>query len=143
MLSSTLHIFPRGEVDLESFALLVRQVGQSPVEHGLCRRDELHDNGMPIGDRRIDRGQQAGELHRQKQLREEALLGSFENRQRCRLSTRVERPSGFAVDDPRRLQRVAQVGVNDRLSRGSGNAEERGVVLQSCGTFRHVLHIIL
>jgi hypothetical protein len=36
------------------------------------------------------------------------------------------------------------VGAQDaELSRGSGNAEERGVVLQSCGTFRHVLHIIL
>ena len=82
---------------------------------------------MPIGNCRINCGQQAGELHRQKQLREEALLGSLEDRQRCGLGTGVERSPGLAVDDPRRLQRVAQVGVDDRLSRGSGNAEERGV----------------
>ncbi len=79
MLSSTLDIFPRGEVDLESFAFLVRQVGKSPIEHGLCRRDKLDDNSVTVGNRRIDRRQQAGELHRQKQLREEALLGSFED----------------------------------------------------------------
>ena len=130
MLSSTLHVFPRGEVDLESFAILVRQVGQSPVEHGLCRRDELDDNGMPIGNRRLDRRQQAGELHRQKQLREEALLGSLEDRQGCGLGTGVERPAGFAVDDPRGFQCFAQVGVDDRLSRGRGNAQERGVATE-------------
>lgn len=79
MLSSTLHIFPRGQVDLESFPLLVRQVGKPTVEHGLRRRDELHDNGMPIDNRRIDRRQQAGEFHRQKQLREEALLGPLKD----------------------------------------------------------------
>ena len=79
MLSSTLHVFPRGEVDLESFALLVRQVSKPTVEHGLGRRDELHDNSMTIGNRPVDRGQQAWELHRQKQLREEALLSSFED----------------------------------------------------------------
>ena len=128
MLSSTLDRFPRGQVDLESFALLVRQIGKSPVEHGLCRRDELDDNSVTVGNRRIDRGQQAWELHRQKQLREEALLGPLKDRQRCGLGPGVERPPGFAVDDPRRLQRVAQVGVDDRLSRGRGNAQERGVV---------------
>jgi len=130
MLSSTLDIFPRGEVDLESFAFLVRQVGKSPVEHGLGRRDELHDNGMPIGDRRIDRRQQARELHRQKQLREEALLCSLKDRQRCGLGPGVERPAGLAVDDPRGFQRVAQVSVDDRLSRGGDNAKERGVGAQ-------------
>ena len=127
MLSSTLHIFPRGEVDLESLALLVRQVGKPAVEHGFCRRHQLDDNSVTVGNRRIDRKQQARELHRQKQLREEALLGSLEDRQRCGLGTRVERAAGLAVDDPRGFQRFAQVGVNDRLSRGSGNAEERGV----------------
>jgi len=130
MLSSTLNIFPRGEVDLESFALLVRQVGKPAVEHGLCRRDQLDDNSVPVGDRRIDRGQQAWELHRQKQLREEALLGPLEDRQGCGLGTGVERAPGLAVDDPRGFQRFAQVGVNDRLSRGRGNAQERGVATE-------------
>ena len=82
---------------------------------------------MPIGNHCVDRGQQARELHRHKQLREEALLGPLEDRQRCGLGTRVERPAGFAVYDPRGLQRFAEVGMDDRLSRGSGNAEERGV----------------
>src|SRR3546814_14182151 len=53
-------------------------------------------------------------LHRQKQLREEALLRSLENRQRCRLGTGVERRPGLGVDDPRGFQRFAQVGVDDR-----------------------------
>ncbi len=130
MLSSTLDIFPRGEVDLESFALLVRQVSKPTVEHGLGRRDELHDNSMTIGNHPVDRGQQAWELHRQKQLREEALLGPLKDRQRCRLGTRVERAPGLAVDDPRGFQRFAQVGVDDSLSRGGDNAKERGVGAQ-------------
>ena len=79
MLSSTLHVFARGQVDLQRFAFLVRKVGKPAVEHGFCRRDQLDDNSLPIGNRRMDRGQQAWELHRQKQLREEALLGSFED----------------------------------------------------------------
>jgi len=143
MLSSTLDGFPRGQIDLERFAFLIRKVGKPALEHGFCGRDELDDNGVPIGNGGVDGWQQARQLHRQKQLREKALLGALEDRQRCRLGARVERPAGFAVDDPCGLQRIAQVCVNDRLSRGSGNAEERGVVLQSCGTFRHVLHIIL
>ena len=130
MLSSTLQEFPRGQVDLQRFALLVGEVGKPPVEHGFCRRDQLDDHSVTIGNRRIDRGQQAGELHRQKQLREEALLRSLEDRQRCRLGTRVERAPGLAVNDPCGLERFAPVGVNDRLSRGGDNAKERGVGAQ-------------
>ena len=98
---------------------------------------------MPIGNHCVDRGQQARELHRQKQLREEALLGPLEDRQRCGLGTRVERPAGFAVYDPRGLQRFAEVGMDDRLSRGSGNAKERGVVAGFLGRGRKLLRIIL
>ena len=75
---------------------------------------------MPIGNHCIDRGQQARELHRQKQLREEALLGPLEDRQRCGLGTRVKRPAGFAVYDPRGLQRFAEVGMDDRSGLGIG-----------------------
>ena len=79
MWSSTLDIFPWGQVDLQNFAFFVRQVGKPAIEHGFGRRDQLDDNSLPIGNRHIDSGQQARELHRQKQLREEALLGSFED----------------------------------------------------------------
>ena len=127
MLSSTLDIFPRGQVDLESFPVLVRQVGKPPIEHGFGRRDQLDNDRMPVGNRCSDCRQQARELHRQKQLREEALLCPLKDRQRCGLRPGVERPASFAIDDPGRLQRFAQVGVNDRLSRGSDNAKERGV----------------
>ena len=103
----------------------------------------MHDHGLPFGNRRIDSGQQAWELHRQKQLREEALLGSLEDRQRCGLGTRVERPAGFAVYDPRGLQRFAEVGMDDRLSRGSGNAKERGLGAGFLGRGTQLLRIIL
>ena len=86
---------------------------------------------MPLGDRRIDRGQQAGELHRQKQLREEALLGSLEDRQRCGLGTRVERPPGLAVDDPCGLQRFAQVGVDDRPGISIGIIDRDLILVQA------------
>ena len=143
MLSSTLHIFPRGQVDLESFPVLVRQVGKPPIEHGFGRRDQLDNDRMPVGNRCFDCRQQARELHRQKQLREEALLCPLKDRQRCGLGPGVERAPGLAVDDPRGFQRIAQIGVDDCLSRGSGNAKERGVGagFQGCGT--KLLRIIL
>jgi hypothetical protein len=81
-------------------------------------------------------------LHGGDEVVEEALLHAFKRRSRCRFRLSIERAvrrAGHAG----RLKRGIEMGVNDLLSRGSGNAEERGVVLQSCGTFRHVLHIIL
>ena len=130
MLSSTLHVFPRGQIDLQRFAIFVREVGKPTVEHSFSRRDELDDHGVPLGNRGVDGWQQARELHRQKQLRKEALLGALEDRERCRLGAGVECPPGFAVDDPGSLQRIAQVRVDDRLSRGRGNAQERGVATE-------------
>jgi hypothetical protein len=91
----------------------------------------------------IDGSNQRGQLHRQQQLVEEPLLGAFKPASRCGFRTAVERCAVDFIDDTGQLQRLLKVLMNDRLSRGSGNAEERGVVLQSCGTFRHVLHIIL
>jgi hypothetical protein len=76
-------------------------------------------------------------------LSEEALLGAFEPAARRCLGAAVEGLVLEPIDDAGEFERGLEVLVNDRLSRGSGNAEERGVVLQSCGTFRHVLHIIL
>ena len=54
MLSSTLHVFPRGQINLQRFALFVREVGKPSVKHGFCGRDELDDNGVPIGNRGVD-----------------------------------------------------------------------------------------
>jgi hypothetical protein len=60
-------------------------------------------------------------------LRKEPLLGAFEDRERRRLGAGVEGVAAVRVDNPGGFERVAQVGMDDRLSRGSGNAEERGV----------------
>ena len=79
MLSSTLHVFPRGQIDLQRFAFLVRKVGKPAIEHGFCRRDQLDDYRVSVSNRRFDCWKQARELHRQKQLREESLLGSLED----------------------------------------------------------------
>ena len=99
MRTSALDRFPRGQIDLQRFAFLVRKVGKPAVEHGFCRRDQLDDYRVSVSNRRFDCWKQARELHRQKQLREESLLGSLEDRQRCGLGTGVERASGFAIDD--------------------------------------------
>ena len=143
MLSSTLDIFAGAEIDLERFAFGIGKIGKPTIEHRLGGRDELHYHGVALGERAVDRWKQARQLHREQQLREEALLGSFEHRKRSCLGPRVQRVAAVGIDNPGFFEGIAQVGMDDGLSRGSGNAEERGVVLQSCGTFRHVLHIIL
>ena len=119
------------------------QVGQPPVQHRLGRRDELDDRMSRFGDVLLDRGQHRRQLHRDQELAEEALLGALEAGERRALGLTIERPAAHPVNDIGFLEDVIEVLVDQRLSRGSGNAEERGVVLQSCGTFRHVLHIIL
>jgi hypothetical protein len=60
-------------------------------------------------------------------LRKEPLLGALEDRERRRLGPGVQGISAVGIDNPGRRQSIAQVGMDDRLSRGSGNAEERGV----------------
>ena len=80
MLSSTLDIFTRGQIDIERFAFFHAKVGKAPVEHGLGGRDELHDNRMIIAKRRFHRGDQARQFHREQELGKEALLGAFEDR---------------------------------------------------------------
>jgi hypothetical protein len=67
-----------GQIDLERFAFLIGEVGEAAVEHGFGGRDELDYNSVAVGKCRIDRRQQAWQLHREKELREEALLGAFE-----------------------------------------------------------------
>ena len=74
-------------------------------------------------DRRIDRRQ----LHREQHLAEEALLGAFEPAARRRLGAAVQGAVFEPIDNSGEFERDFEILVNDRLSRGSGNAEERGV----------------
>ena len=60
----------------------------------------------------------------------EALLGPFENRERSRLGAAVERVAAVLIDDAGFLERLAQIGMDNRLSRGGDNAKERGVGAQ-------------
>jgi hypothetical protein len=60
-------------------------------------------------------------------LREETLLGGFEARQGRALGLSIQRLSADPVDDVGRLENLVEILVDQRLSRGSGNAEERGV----------------
>jgi hypothetical protein len=75
----------------------------------------------------IDGSNQRGQLHRQQQLVEEPLLGAFKPASCCGFRTAVERCAVDFIDDAGQLQRLLKVLMDDSLSRGSGNAEERGV----------------
>jgi hypothetical protein len=130
MLSSTLQEFAGAEVDFERLALLGGQVREAAIEHGLCGRDELDDDRIVLRKRIVDRRQQARQLHRQQQLREEPLLGAFEDRQRRGFGSGIQGAAAFRIDDPGGLERFAKVAVDDRLSRGGDNAKERGVGAQ-------------
>jgi hypothetical protein len=88
-------------------------------------------------------GDQRWQLQRNQKLGKETLFGRFEDRDRRSLRSTIIGRFAETVGDTGRVECGLQVAMDDALSRGSGNAEERGVVLQSCGTFRHVLHIIL
>ena len=76
------HVFARAKVDLERFAFCIGQVGEAPVEHGFGSRDKLHHRRIAVGKCGIDRREQARQLHREQQLRKEALFGAFEHRER-------------------------------------------------------------
>jgi hypothetical protein len=76
----------------------------------------------------VDRRDQRRQLHRQQDLAEEALLGrSRSATRRCLRAVEVAplKPSVTRVARAR-----PQVVVDDRLSRGSDNAQERGVVAE-------------
>ena len=59
-------------------------------------------------------------------MRKKALLGAFEPAARRRLGAAVEGLVLKPIDDPGEFERGFEVLVNDRLSRGRGNAQERG-----------------
>ena len=126
MLSSTLHIVAGTEIDFQVFAFLIGKIGKAAIEHGLSGRNQLDDRGISLRQRSVDSRQQARQLHREEELGKEALLGSLENRQRGRLGTAVERVAAVLIDDAGFLERLAQIGMDNRLSRGRDNVKERG-----------------
>ncbi len=58
------HVFAGGEIDFECFAFRIGEIGEAAVKHGFGGRDELHYNSVAVGKRRINRRQQARQLHR-------------------------------------------------------------------------------
>ena len=90
-----------------------------------------------------DRLDQARNLHRDQQLGEEALFGAFEPRESRSLGLGIERFVLEPIHDIGEGEDFVEIAMNDGLSRGSGNAKERGVGagFQGCGT--KLLRIIL
>ncbi len=74
-----------------------------------------------------DRLDQARNLHRDQQLRKEALLGAFEPRKSRSLGLGIERFVLEPIHDIGEGENLVEIAMDDGLSRGSGNAEERGV----------------
>jgi hypothetical protein len=95
------------------------------------------------GQRLLDGGQQRGQLHRQQELAEEALLRALEARAGCRQRLAIEGLAFERIGDARCAQRSLKVAVDDRLSRGSDNAQERGVVAEFPLSGANLLRIIL
>jgi hypothetical protein len=127
MLSSTLQEFPWRKVDVELGEVVGVELFEPAIENGFCRGDELDDGARTFVEMAIDLGNEGRKLERKQDLAEEALLAAFEARSRRGLGHGV---AGFVldgIDDPGDFERVFEIAVNDALSRGSGNAEERGV----------------
>lgn len=74
----------------------------------------------------VDRGIDRGQLQREQDLRKEALLGPLEPAAGRCLGAAVESPVLEPIDDARKFERRFEVLMDDRLSRGRGNAQERG-----------------
>ena len=91
----------------------------------------------------IDCGIDRGELQAEQDLRKEALLGALEPAARRRLGAAVERPVLKTIDDAGEFECRLEVLMDDRLSRGSGNAKERGLGAGFLGRGTQLLRIIL
>jgi hypothetical protein len=74
----------RRKVELDLGAILGREIGQAPIKQGFGCRYQLDDDAVVGGQRFLDGGKQRGQLHRQQELAEEALLRAFEARAGCR-----------------------------------------------------------
>ena len=142
MLSSTLHGFPRTEIDI-LVAVVFVAVGQAAVEHGLAGGHQLDDARHVLGDMALHSREQAWQFHRHQQLLEEALLDAFKPRPRRAFRPRIERIPRDRIDDIGRFESGFHILVNDALSRGSDNAQERGIVAEFLHCRAILLHIIL
>ncbi|PJG49618.1 hypothetical protein CAF53_01215 [Sphingobium sp. LB126] len=74
-------------------------------------------------------------------MAKEALLGAFKGRTGGGFGLPVQRP--LAAGDVGGFHRRVQVPMNDSLSRGSDNAQERGIVAEFLHCRAILLHIIL
>ena len=143
MLSSTLHVLPRTQINFQVRALIRRELAQPPVEDRFRGRHQLENDRLSTGQVRLHRSDHGRKLHAEEKLAEEALLGGFEARSRRRLGPAVEGRIFDPVDHGRQFERMFHVAVNDALSRGSGNAKERGVGAGFQGRGTKLLRIIL
>ena len=106
-------ILAGGEIDFEMFTLYRAQIGKPSVEHGFSGRDELDHRRLPVRQHLIDCGQQAWQLHRKEELREEALFSSLEDRKCCSLCALVKRIAAVRIDDTCGFKDFAKIAVND------------------------------
>ncbi|MBX9608566.1 MAG: hypothetical protein K2Y51_20270, partial [Gammaproteobacteria bacterium] len=118
----------RRQLDVEVRPFFDRECRERPVEHRLGGGNQLDDDAFAACEIGADRGDERWELHPDQKLAEEPLLGGFEDRKCGCLGTAVVGVVREAVGNASRVERGAQVRVDDRLSRGRGNAQERGVV---------------
>ena len=126
MLSSTLDIFARREIDFEVGPFLGAQFGEPAIEDRFRGRDELENDRFALAEVVTDRRDHCRQLHAEKKLAEEALLCGFEAGARRGLGAAVERGVLEAIDNGGQFERPFHVAVDDRLSRGRDNVKERG-----------------
>jgi hypothetical protein len=131
------------KVELDLGPILGGEIGKAPVEQGFGGRNKLDDDAVVGGQRILDGGKQRGQFHRQQKLAEEALLRAFEARARRRQRLTIEGLAFERIGDARCAKRRLKVAVDDRLSRGSDNAQERGVVAEFPLSGANLLRIIL
>ncbi|WP_180275711.1 hypothetical protein [Sphingobium sp. IP1] len=76
-------------------------------------------------------------------MREKALLGALKARERRSFGLGIERLVLHPVDDVGEREHFIEIAVDDGLSRGSDNAQERGVVAEFPLSGANLLRIIL
>jgi hypothetical protein len=100
MLSSTLNILTRRQIEVKHLPLIGVELIEAAIEDRFRGTDELDDDAFPVGEVLVDRGVDRRELQREQDLGKEPLLGPLEPAARCRLGAAVERLVLEAIDDP-------------------------------------------
>jgi len=108
------HRVERAEIEVEIGALFWGEAVETAIEGAFGGRNQLDDNHLVAIQMEIDGSNQRGELHRQQQLVEEALLGAFKPASRGSFRTAVERCAIDFVDHAGQLQRLLKVLMDDR-----------------------------